>query len=452
MRPLRELTPDIPCTTNFMGTFGPNDYSSIAEHIDIVCDDQYPGYDAADPELPRVAAAVSFKDDLYRAMKPDQAWLLMESTPDVQNWRQPMRLKRPGLHRLEMLQALAHGAEGTCYFQLRKGRGGSEKYHGAVIDHAGHAETRVFRSIAEVSRDYARLSPLLGSRVEADVAFIYDWPARWGFELSSGPMNKHNAYDRVSHAHYRPFWSRGVSVDVLSADKDFSTYRVLVTPQLFGLDLETAERIARFVEAGGVWVATHYTAYCDEHNRSYLGGLPGAGLRRVLGLWNEEVDSLPEGMRRRLTPSSASNHYAWPDELHAESVCEIVHAEGAEPLLVYSEDFYAGHPALSVNRFGQGHAYYHAAQLNDAALDAFYAGLIEHAGLDRAIATPLPPGVTAQRRHSAEHEFVFLLSFVDQPRHIDLGATSYENLLTGKTESGAITLGGLGVAVLRRGR
>lgn len=455
MKPLRELTPTVPCSTNFMGTFGLNDYSAIAEHVDVVCDDQYPGYDAADVELPRRAAAVSFKDDLYRAMKPDRAWLLMESSPDVQNWRQPMRLKRPGLHRLEMLQALAHGAEGTCYFQLRKSRGGSEKYHGAVIDHAGHANTRVFRSIAALSDEYTRLSCLLGTRVEADVAFVYDWPARWAFERSSGPVSKHDAYERVSHAHYLPFWARGVSVDVISADKDFSRYRLLVTPQLFAHDAAVAERIARFVEQGGVWVATHYTGYCDAHGRCYLGGLPGAGLRRVLGLWNEEVDSLPEGASCRVVPAAAeggapSSHL--PLAMRAESVCEVVHLEGAQALAVYADDFYAGHAALSVNRYGAGQAYYHAARLSDDALAAFYAELILRLGLTRAIASELPPGVTAQRRLSAEHEYVFLLSFAAEARRIELADAGYEDLLSGVQATGTLTLPPLGASVLRRAR
>ena len=63
-------------------------------------------------------------------------------------WRVPMRLKPEHAHRAEMLQAIAHGAEGTCYFQWRKGRGGMEKHHGAVVDHVGNENTRVFRSVA----------------------------------------------------------------------------------------------------------------------------------------------------------------------------------------------------------------------------------------------------------------------------------------------------------------
>jgi beta-galactosidase len=291
MKPLRELTPGVPCTTNFMGTFGWNDYARIAEHVDLVADDQYPGYDGSSAALPDVAMTVSFKNDLYRCFKPDRPWMLMESTPDAQQWREPMRLKRPNLHRAEMLQALAHGAEGTCYFQWRKGRGGLEKLHGAVVDHAGHEHTRVFQHVAALGREYERLEPILGSVIENQVAFVYDWDVRWGYEYTSGADRRNNAYDRTCYAHYRPFWQSGVGVDVIGSERDFSGYKLLVTPQLWLLKPGVAERIRKFVEAGGTWVATQYTGYCDEHNRMLFGGLPGQGLGSVLGIWNEEYDA-----------------------------------------------------------------------------------------------------------------------------------------------------------------
>jgi beta-galactosidase len=448
LAPLRELTPELPCTTNFMGTFGGNDYAAIAEHLDLVCDDQYPAYDPSAPELARHAASVSFKNDLYRAMKPERPWLLMECSPDVQNWKTPMKLKRPGIHRLEMLQALAHGAEGTCYFQLRKGRGGGEKYHGAVIDHVGHEHTRVFRSVAQWGRELRQLTPLLGSRVSAQVAIVYDWEARWGFELSSGIVTQPNVYDAVCHAHYRPLWARGASVDVIASDRDFAGYRLLITPQLYLLKPGVAERIERFVQSGGVWVATHYTAYCDEHNRCFLGGLPGAGLRRVLGLWNEEVDALPEGSSRRLRRVAEAS--GLPAQLSAQAACEIVHLEGAQALAVYDEEFYAGHAALTVHDYGSGQAYYHATRLDDAALDGFYAQLLAELALPCSLDAAPPAGVLVQRRANATEEFVFVLNFTPAPQRIALGAGSYRNLLEQRDEQGKLDLPGFGGTVLQR--
>src|SRR5690606_12306112 len=125
--------------------------------------DQYPGYSPFNPDLYRDAIRTGFKSDLYRCFKPDRPWMVIESCPDAVQWRLPTTLKRADLHQAEMLQALGHGAEGTCYFQWRKGRAGSEKLHGAVVDHVGHENTRVFSSVARLSEHYEKLSEIIGS-------------------------------------------------------------------------------------------------------------------------------------------------------------------------------------------------------------------------------------------------------------------------------------------------
>ena len=44
---------------------------------------------------------------------------------------------------MSAIQTVACGADGVQYFQWRKGRGGSEQFHGAVVDHDGRDDTRV---------------------------------------------------------------------------------------------------------------------------------------------------------------------------------------------------------------------------------------------------------------------------------------------------------------------
>jgi beta-galactosidase GanA len=34
-------------------------------------------------------------------------------------------------------------------------------------------------------------------------------------------------------------------------------------------------------------------------------------------------------------------------------LCELIHAESAQPLATYRDDFYAGRPAVTVNHFGK---------------------------------------------------------------------------------------------------
>src|SRR6185369_12374491 len=136
-------------------------------------------------------------------------------------WKQPMRAKRPNVHRTEMLQALAHGAEGTCNFQWSKSPGNCEKFHGAVVEQVGHEQTRGVRAVAELGREYERLGAVLGSATPAEVALVYDWEVHWAFDGSEGPDKRNAAYDRVCVEHYRPFWEAGISVDVLDSNRSF---------------------------------------------------------------------------------------------------------------------------------------------------------------------------------------------------------------------------------------
>jgi beta-galactosidase len=449
MQPLRALTPEVPCTTNFMGLFSGFDYAKVAEHLDLVADDQYPAYDGNDPNAWRSAVAVSFKDDLYRSFKPDRPWMLMESCPEAPQWKQPMRAKRPNVHQTEMLQALAHGAEGTCYFQWRKGRGGCEKFHGAVVDHAGHEHTRAFQTVALLGKKYEQLAAVLGSRVRAEVAVVYDWEARWAFERSEGPDQRNRAYERVAVEHYQPFWTRGISVDVIDSARSFQGYRLLVTPGLWMLKPGVAERIRRFVEAGGVWVATLYTGYCDQANRCFLGGFPGDGLGEVLGIWNEEWDVLSDGASRSAR-AVAGNELGISGELVAREVLEVVHPRGARVLAEWTSDYYRGKVALSANSFGAGRAYYVAARFDEASLGAFYGALADELSLSRNLAASLPCGVTAQRRVTGEREFVFVLNFTPEPRRLELGALEYSSTADGTRIAKALELEPFGSAVLER--
>jgi beta-galactosidase len=446
--PLRQHTPGVPCTTNFMGCNADMDYSVIAREVDIVADDQYPGYDAADPDLVRNAVSVSFKDDLYRCFKPDRPWMLMESCPDWPQWRHPTRLKRPGIHRMEMLQAIGHGAEGTCYFQWRKNQGGAEKLHGAVVDHVGHENTRVFRTVAELGADYAKLGDVLGSSVEARVALVYDWDSRWGFQVTDGAPSDGYAYDRVCHDHYQPFWEAGVPVDVVGSGADLSAYALVILPQLWMLAPGVAARIAAFVEGGGTAVMTYCSGVVDATNRAWRGGWPGEGLMNVFGIWHEETDWCASDVVRSVRFPD-DNPLKLGGAYHAREVFGIVHAQGAQVLGTYSDDFYAGTPALTRHTFGRGTAYYQAARMQLDFMRDFYSELVAKLEIPGALSRKPPRGVAVQRRAKPGAEFVFLENFSGAAQAVDLTGERLRDALTSEGVEELI-LPPNGSAVLRR--
>jgi len=189
-----------------------------------------------------------------------------------------VRLKGPGLHQAEMLQALGHGAEGTCYFQWRRGRGGCEMLHGAVVDHVGHEHTRVFQTVAEVGALYPKLASILGSTVPSQVALLYDWEVRWAFEATSGVRSVDDAYWTTALEHYRAFWKSGVNVDVLATEQDWSGVPTGRGAAALDAQARRGRSPRRLRGGGGCCVATYYLGATDPHNRCHLGGHPGEGL------------------------------------------------------------------------------------------------------------------------------------------------------------------------------
>lgn len=61
---------------------------------------------------------------------------------------------------------------------------------------------------------------------------------------------------------------------------------------LYVLGEGVAGRLKKYVENGGLVLATYLTGYVNENTLCWLGGFPGDGLREVFGLYTEEMISL----------------------------------------------------------------------------------------------------------------------------------------------------------------
>ncbi len=340
-----------------------------------------------------------------RSLK-EKPFALMESTPSQVNWQEVCKLKKPGMHMLSCVQALAHGADTVQYFQWRKGRGASEKFHGAVVDHAGHERTRTFRDVAAVGELLPRLGEVRGTAVKADVALVFDAQNRWALEDCQGPRQELHYLETVLD-HYRALKRLGLNVDIVDEACPLEGYRLVAAPMLYMLRPGAAERLAAFVEGGGALVCTCYTGRVDQDDLCFLGGFPGP-LRPVLGIWAEEIDALYDGER---------NGVRTPEEkvYPCVELCDLIHAETAETLAVYDADFYAGRPCVTRNAFGAGEAYYIATRPDVEYLNDFYAGLVERLGLEPVV-PGLPVGVQATRRG----DMVFLMNFTGAPARVTL--------------------------------
>lgn len=339
---IREYDKETPITTNLMGTYKGLDYFKWAREMDVISWDNYPAYDTP-------WSLTAMRNDLMRGLK-DAPFMLMEQTPSQQNWQAYNSLKRPGQMRAQSWQTVAHGADTIQFFQLRRSKGACEKFHGAVIAHSGSGDTRVFKECAQLGAELSALGTrMLGADNPAEVGIIFDWDNYWALEYTSGPNIDLKYVDQV-HQYYRYFYEHHIPVDMIPTDGDFSKYKVVCAPVLYMVKEGVAEALEKFVENGGILVTGMMSGIVDQSDNVHLGGYPGP-LRRLCGIWAEEIDALaPE----------QSNTLVFTDGTQSKCglLCDLIRPEGAEVLATYGEDFYAGSPAVTRNGFGKGTVYY----------------------------------------------------------------------------------------------
>ncbi|QQE77952.1 beta-galactosidase [Alicyclobacillus sp. SO9] len=424
---IKAVTPNVKVTTNYhgAGTYKPLDYFEWAKHMDIVAWDNYPSIDTP-------VSQIAFRHDLMRGMKDGAPYMIMEQTPSQQNWQPYNSLKRPGVMRLLSYQAVARGADGILFFQLKKSRGGCEKFHGAVIDHLPTTETRVFQECAALGQELKQLGDiLLDSRVSARVAILFDWENWWAVEYSSGPTQQLKYVNEVQKF-YDAFFSQHIPVDIISVDTDLTQYDIVIAPVLYMVKNGYERKLKAFVEAGGFLWATFFSGIVNESDLVTTSGYPGV-LRDLLGVWVEELDAL--------RPEDSNSLTLHPGNLGFERtytcnmICEVVHPETAETVATYNKDFYRGGAAVTRNRYGSGEAWYVATNPEQKFIKDLALVLCEQKGI-LPLLDNKEEGIEVSRRYSDSHVFTFYLNHLDENATIDLGAAEVFELLQKKAVSG----------------
>ncbi|MFE6636367.1 beta-galactosidase [Streptomyces tendae] len=429
---LRELTPDVPVTTNFMvmpGTKGMN-YADWADEVDFVANDHY-----VVPH-PQARDELSFSANLTSGIAGGRPWFLMEHSTSAVNW-QPVNLaKRPGEMARDSLTHVAHGADAVCFFQWRQSAAGAEKYHSAMVPHAG-ADSDLFRSVVALGDTLKALAPIAGSEREpAEVGILFDWESWWASEQDSHPTSLLD-YHREALDWYSALLSLGVRADVVTTGADLGRHRVLIAPVLHLVPAELAKDLTRWAEQGGHLVTTYFSGIVDENDHVWLGGYPGA-LRDLLGIRVEEFGPLPAGQSVEL--DGAGNGSLWTDRI-------TVTAPETEVLAHYRTGAQAGRPAVTRRPTGTGSAAYVSTRLGADGLAALLPRLLGPAG----VASELPAGVRGRVettvRRGPGGRFLFLVNRTDEAVTVP-GVTG--KVLVGSTgEDGAVVLAPGDVAVLR---
>lgn len=432
---IRRFDKETPVTTNLMGAYKSLDYFKWAKEMDFVSWDSYPSH-----QTPLSHTAMNH--DLMRGLKDGQSFMLMEQTPSQQNWQPYNALKRPGKMRAQSYQTIAHGGDTIQFFQLRRSKGATEKFHGAVIEHVGHENTRVFREVAELGKELEQLGDaLIGAETPAKVGILFDWDNYWALEYTSGPTVDLRYVEQIQN-YYDACYNQQVPVDMIHMDTDFEKYDVILAPVLYMVKEGISEKIEQYVKNGGAFVTTFMSGIVDQSDNVHLGGYPGP-LRDVLGIWVEEIDALAPEQRNQVVMKKGQFNQ---EKYDCRMVCDLLHTEGAEVIAEYGTDFYKGMPTITKNNFGAGEAWYIGTGPEQKLLDELIGKLLKSKGIQGF--EYLPAGVEIASRKKAENEFYFLMNHTEESQTVETPFEGYKDLLTGDQVTRNIELKPFDVKIL----
>ncbi|WP_394554462.1 beta-galactosidase [Agromyces sp. MMS24-JH15] len=429
-----------PITTNFMANQAwVADLWAWGREVDVVSDDHYLW--SADPEG-EIGLAIAA--DLSRSVGGGKPWILMEHSTSAVNWQPRNVAKRPGEMARNSLAHLARGADAILFFQWRASRSGAEKFHSAMVPHAG-TTSRVWREVVDLGAKLDRLDELQGTVVEADVAVLWDFESFWAQDLEWRPSDDLSHADRI-RAFYERLWRDGITVDFALPGHDLSKYRLVVAPAQYLLRAADAANLTRYVEQGGTLVVSYFSGIVDEHDAVHAGGF-GAPLAAALGVRVEEFLPLREGVRTSVAWRGDDTAPLAADAVFTADVWhEAIALEGAEVVARHLDGPGAGLPAVTRHAYGEGVGWYVATRLDAEGLRTVMDDVYADAGI---APTGHPDGLEVVTRRGDAADYVVAINHRDEPARL---AASGLELLTGTEVVDAFDVAAGGVAVVRTTR
>jgi len=438
-------------TTNFMQFFKPLDYWTWSQQQDLISNDHYRRVEGLGEGGATHDLAMSA--DLIRSLADGAPWLLMEHSTSAVNWQPRNPAKPPGQMIRDSLTHLARGADGDLFFQWRASKAGAEKFHSAMVPHAGTDSDR-WREVCLLGAHLTSLAEVVGSTVMSRVAIAFDWNAWWGVELDSHPSVDVEMMGQIRRWH-RALWDQGIVCDFVHPERDLAKYQLVLVPSLYLCTDEAAANLAGVTRRGGAVVVSFFSGIVDEYDHIRLGGYPGA-FADLLGVRVEEFSPLLAGESvgvRFVAAQQSSFVPAVSTDALGSTWTELMTVTTAQVMARYCSGVYDGYPVVSrrtvpaADGAAAGTAWYVGTELDQAALGLLLGNLCQTAGIAPALSLLQPVGVDVVVRRSAHVEYVFVINQSAVEVAVDVAGT---DLLTGSLWATGQKLAAGAVAVVAR--
>lgn len=245
---------------------------------------------------------------------------------------------------------LLMGGQAALAWTFNSHLGGEEQALMGLIDHDDRPSWKL-AEWAAIAADYAKLEKLgFPRRVEPQVAIAYSFENVHATS-PNGPSNTVRQYIKTPYLKqaqgaFEPLLKDNVDVAIIKLSyEDLSRYRLIILPGMYLLDRASTEAVRQFVAGGGTVVMTAQSAKVGDNNQWHNTPLPGQ-LTDVFGLrTNEFYDAAGTLTLGGEEIKGTVEHYEVLEPSSAQVLARFTNLEGTPP-------------AITVNRFGKGSAYY----------------------------------------------------------------------------------------------
>lgn len=383
-------------THNCMGFADKVNYYDLAADLDFVCHDQYPGgFYLQMPHEDNAFLAQTL--ELMRSFKNKNFWI-MEQQAGPTGWNIMGRTPAPGQLSLWTAQAIAHGADKITYFRWRTATFGTEQYWHGILPHSGKPGRRYDEIKYTINRYDELLDEIKDLESDAKVAIVYSYDNYHALNIQ--PHNPDLSYVGVLADYYRALYDLKIEADMVSEMADFSKYKLVIAPLQYILKPEVKEHFDEYVKNGGHMCFTYRSGVKDENNICVSDcELPGL-LSEMTGIEINDYDCL-----RETEVTIDLGQYSGKGKLFAD----IITTKEAERVGVYTNNYYSGETAISVNDYGKGLVYYIGCELDDNLLNKLIYSMLLQAKIEVKY-KELDRGIEVVTRKGKDKTYIFFLN------------------------------------------
>lgn len=300
---------------------------------------------------------------------------------------------KPNMIKGYAVQALAHGADNVIYYRWRTGLSG---YSQGIIDSSNRIGRRYFefKSLCDIS---LKLKCIYNTQFLSKVAVIYSPDCEYAFKTQ--PQAEGMSYFEHLEKFYNGFTRLGANVDIVGPYADLSEYKIVIAANLFINDNKTVENIYKYTSGGGILVLTCLSGVRSNNNNRLMDSIPSV-YKDLAGI--EVMESDPIGNHDNILTDIKGREYK------CSKWCDVLQLNTAEFFAGYRSGFYCDMPAISVNKYCKGTAYYIGTVCEDKFYFDFANMLMKTTGIPRL--KGMPDGIEVTTRTSGVDEFIFFFN------------------------------------------